>query len=430
MLLVGKRRTESSPVPGKKRSLRFWAARIFSVVAVTGLILFGLLWWRDRPLSLAETSLKNGDIKYAHYLVANHLKQNPHHERAKALQARIFVAAGYPDSAIALFEEAGADTVEDLRAWAHAYLMTEQFSLAIPLLEQVLTSEPNNPDTLYELTAARTRLGMFEEALESARKFAAIPGHEARGHMFMGAILRDLGKDEEAAKAYETVLKHDPKAENLQSPPYEFYLQYGQTLMRLGKPQEAIEPLKHSAADRETPEVLLELGNTALQLQRVDDARAAWKRALDHDPRYVQAREALARAELQQGQAEKALEWLAPITEQEVTLETAYLRQRAYTLAGKKEDALKWQEIATTLRKKQELTADIDNLLHDSPQSFWARVVRAHRFAERGNWKQAELITERLIQEAPGEPFVIELASAVHRRRDLPSLETMPIIHH
>lgn len=430
MLLVGKRRTDASPVPGKKRTLRFWALRICLVAAVSGLIVSGLVWWRDRPLSLAETSLENGDIKYAHYLVANHLKQNPEHQRAKALQARIFVAAGYPDSAIALFEEVGGENVEDLRAWAHAYLMTEQFSLAIPLLEQVLASEPNNPDTLYELTAARTRLGMFHEALESARQFAAIPGHEARGHMFMGAILRDLGKDAEAAKAYETVLKHDPKAEKLQSPPYEFYLQYGQTLMRLGKPQEAIEPLKRSAADRETPEVLLELGNAALQLQRVDDARAAWKRALDHDPRFIQAREALARAELQQGQAEKALEWLASITDQELTLESAYLRQRACTLAGKKDEALKWQEVATTLRKKQELSADIDNLLHDSPQSFWARVVRAHRFAQRGNWKQAELMTERLIQEAPGEPFVIELASAVHRRRDLPALETLPIIHH
>jgi tetratricopeptide (TPR) repeat protein len=391
---------------------------------------FGIAWWRDRPLAAAEESLEAGDPKYAYYLLTKFLDRHPHHQRATALQARVHVALGDPDTAIALFEQSGVATVEDHRAWAHAFLMTEQWSLAIPLLERVVQREPANADAWYELTACRVRLGMFDQALESAQHFAGLPGQEARGHMFMGAILRDLGKGAEAATAYQKALQYDPQAENLQTPAADFFLQYGQTLLALGKPEASLEPLKRSAAARESPEVLLELGNAAMQLQRLEDAISAWKRVLVLDEQHVEAREALARAALQQGQAQEALELLSKLAEKDATVESAYLRQRAYSLLGEHEQALHWQEIAADLRKKQEIAAEIDNLLHDSPQSFWARVARAHRFAEQGNWRQAELLVAMLVQEAPAEPFIIELASAVHRRRDLPPLESLPITHY
>jgi tetratricopeptide (TPR) repeat protein len=429
MLFRGKTETEPSSAPTKRRSLIFWVGRFVLIGAAVGSIVYGMIWWNDRPLVEAEASLEKGDAKYAQYLLAKFLDRHPHHQRAMALQARTQVALGSPDTAIALFEQAGGSTVQDLRAWARALLMTEQWSLAIPLLERVAQSEPTNPDALYELTACRVRLGLFEQALESAQRFAKLPGQEARGHLFMGAILRDLGKDAEAAAAYEQVLQFDPKAESLQSPASEYFLQYGQTLLRLGKPEESLEPLKRSAAARETPEVLFELGNAAMQLQRLEDAKTAWKRALVLDQQYVQVREALARTELQQGRPQQALDWLSPLAEKNLTLESAYLRQRAYTLLSQNKEAVQWQEKAAELRKKQEFSAEIDGLLVDSPPSFWARVIRAHRFAQQGNWRQAELLVEMLVREAPAEPFVIELASAIHRQRDLPSLESLPITH-
>jgi tetratricopeptide (TPR) repeat protein len=247
--------------------------------------------------------------------------------------------------------------------------------------------------------------------------------------MFVGVILRDLGKDAEAAEAFRAVLMHDPQAETLQTPAAEFYLQFGQTLLRLGKPEEALDPLKRSAAARETPEVLYELGNAALHLQRPADAQTAWQRAVAVDERHAPSREALARAALEQSQPQQALDWLSPLPAAGSTLESAYLRQRAYTLLGNDNEAQAWQQRAGELRKQQEFTAEIDHLLLDSPDSFWARAVRAHRFAQQGNWRQAELLAEVLLLEAPAEPFVIELTTAIHRRRDLPSLDSLPITH-
>ena len=428
MLSLGKR-AAAPAVPRKKRMALYWVSRILLVSVAAGSIVFGIVWWLDRPLVQAEASLEAGDIKYAHYLLTKFLERNPQHPRATALQARVYVAGGNPDGAIALFDQVGGSTVEDLRAWARALLMTEQWSLALPLLERAAQRQPADADTLYELTACRVRLGKFEEALQSAERFAQLPGQEARGHLFMAVILRDLDKDAQAVQAFQAVLKYDPTAQSLQSPAAEFFLQYGQTLLKLGKPEEALDPLKRSAAAGETPGVLLELGNAALQLQRHEDAKAAWKRVLVLDERNVAAREALARAELQQGQAEQTLLWLSPLAEEDSTLDSAYLRQRAYTLLRKEAEARRWQARAAELRKKQELSAEIDTLLHDSPQSFWARVIRTHRFAQQGNWRQAELLVETLIKEAPGEPFVIELATAVHRQRDLPPLESLPITH-
>jgi len=315
MLSWGKKGTEIFPVPRGRRKLTFWIGRFVFVGVAAGSIVFGVVWWRDRPLVEAEASLEKGDAKYAHYLLEKFLEHHPQHQRATALQARTYVALGNPDAALALFEEAGGATVEDLRAWSRAFLMTEQWSLAIPLLERVVQEEPENADSLYEMTACRVRLGLFEQALESAQRFARLPGQEARGHMFVGAILRDLGKDAEAAAAYQTVLRYDPQAESLQSPAADFFLQYGQTLLKLGKPEESLDPLKRSAAARETPEVLFELGNAAMQLQRLDDANTAWKRALVVDQRHVEAREALARTALQEGQVYEARKWLSPFAD-------------------------------------------------------------------------------------------------------------------
>ncbi|MBW3596506.1 MAG: tetratricopeptide repeat protein [Planctomycetes bacterium] len=420
---------ESQGKASKERRWAPWIGRVALGCVTAALVVAGTLWWRERPLAEAEESLKQGDARYAHFLAAKFLDDRPQHPRAMALKARALVQLGRPDEALALFDQIGAATAEDLHAWARAVLMTEQWSLAVPLLERVVQMEPENWDALYELTAARVRLGRLEEALESARRFAQAPGQEARGQMFVGAILGDLGKDAEAAEAFRRVLRYDPKAEKLQTPASEFFLQYGQVLLRLGKAEEALEPLKLSAAAQETPAALYELGNAAKQLQRPENAKAAWKRALELDPRHVEAREAMARAALEEEQAEQALEWLSPLPEEESTLESAYLRQRAHTLVGDDEKARRWQDIAADLREKREFEAEIEHLLRDAPQSFWARAARAHRFAEQGNWRQAELLVDGLLKEAPGEPFIIELAGAVHRRRELPSLESLPITH-
>ena len=72
----------------------------------------------------------------------------------------------------------------------------------------------------------------------SAEKLAENPEQAARAYVFIATIQGDLGNQAAAADAFAEVLKREPAAENLQVSPSDFFLQYGKTFLRLGKPTE------------------------------------------------------------------------------------------------------------------------------------------------------------------------------------------------
>lgn len=413
-----------------KTNIKRWLARVALIAAMVAVVTLGLHLWQERVLGQASAALERGDAKYARYLLEGFLSKHPGHQRAMALQAHSLVALGLPDEAIALFDKVGAADADDVHAWARALMMKSQWSQALPLLNRVLQVDPRDPDALYEAAACQVRLGRFTDALVNAEKLAENPEHAARGYVYVGTILGDLGNYDKAAKAFAEVLKREPDAENLQVTQSEFFLQYGSTYLRLGKPEEAVEQLKRSVAFGENPEAFVLLGDAASQLGEPENAAQAWTRAIQLDLPNRKAREGLANIALQKGQGEEALTWLKPFEQfPDLPASTAYLLQRTYTLLKNEAEIKKWREITDKQRRVEELNNNINVLFLESPNSFWARVVRAHRFAEAGNWSEAELLLKRLLKEAPAKSFVIELADAVFRRAELPSIQKIPIDH-
>ena len=420
----------AASIPPPKKKIRRWLARIAMITTVIAVVTVALHLWQERGLTQASAALKRGDAKYAHFLLEGFLNKHPSHHRAMALKAHTLVALGLPDEAIALFDQVGAADVEDVHAWARALMMKSQWSHAMPLLNRVLEFDPDEPDALYEAAACQVRLGRFADALVNAEKLSENPAQAARGYVFVGTILGDLGNYDKAAKAFAEVLKREPNAENLQVEPDEFFLQYGSTFLRLGKPDEAVEQLKRSVAVRENPDAFVLLGNAAMQFGKPKNAAQAWEKAIQLQLLNREAREGLANVALQNGQGVEALKWLKPLEQfPDLTASTGYLFQRTHTLLKNEDEMKKWQEITDRQRRIEELNADINVLFLESPDSLLARMVRAHRFAEGGNWSEAEVLLKRLLKEAPAEPFVIELADAVFRRVKLPSIEKLPIKH-
>jgi tetratricopeptide (TPR) repeat protein len=420
---------EISAVPPPRRAKRL-LVRIAMIIAVVAVATVGLNLWQERTLGQASAALERGDAKYAHFLLEKFLQKHPGHQPAMALQARTFVALGAPDEAIALFDQVGAANVDDVHAWARALMIKSQWTHAVPLLKRVLDVDPKDADALYELTACQVRLGKFDEALVNAEKLTENPEQAARGYVFVAAILGDMGNHDKASKAFLEVLKREPAAKNLQVTPDDLYLQQGRTFMLLGKPAEALDPLKRSVAIHEAPEAFVLLGDAAMQLGEPRNAALAWQKAIELDPLNREARVALANIALQSGQGEEALKWLKPLEAVPgMPASAAYLFQRTYTLLKNEDEIKKWQAITAKQRRIEELNNDIDVLLLENPEAFWARVARAHRFAERGNWSEAEVLLKRLLKEAPAETFVIELADAVFRRAELPSIEKLPVEH-
>lgn len=389
---------------------------------------WGLVWFQERPLAQAEAALVAGDVDQALLLTREFLQQHPESSRGTALRARALVAAGQPNEAIRLFNRIGPASSEELHAYARALLMLERWTTALPVLVRVLQIEPTHADALYEISVCRTRLGRLTDALDSAKRFAALPGHEPRGNVMVGTIHSDLGNPNEAADAFARVLEYRPDAKELQVAPDEFFLMYGQALLDAGKPQQALSQLERSLDLKPSARAYLLVGKARENLAQVAEAESAWREALRLDRSQTEVRECLARIALQQGDAKATLTWLEPLAARaDIPASVAYLVQRAHKALGNEEAATEWRQRTDRLRQQEKVTSAVSNVLRESPQSFWAQVIRAHRFAATGNWAEAESILTLLRKEKPADKFYHDLVEAVRRRGPLPPLEQLPI---
>lgn len=384
--------------------------------------------WQERDLTRAGEALQRGDPRRALALSEYFLETHPDNVRGEAVRARALVDLGRSAEAIAIFERIGGATTEEMHAWARAYLLEESWSRGLNMLEQVLRMNPDDVDALYEVSTCRTRLGLFAEAIESAERFASLPGQEARGALLKAVIHNDMSRFDEALVDYAETARLAPDGTGLQVPPEEFFIQYGTVLVNQGKGAEAIPILNQSLAARRTAAALFLLGKARGQAGDVEGARLAWEEAVELDPTGVSPRESLADAALAAGDATQAHRWLDPLREvADGRFQSAYLMQRLAAL--EKDDAAftLWQERAAKLREHDQMMLSLEQLMHASPHSFWANVVRAHKFAYLGNWKQAEDLLEALGRTAPEEPFVKDLQEAVRTRGTLPNLERLPV---
>lgn len=393
--------------------------------------LFGVVWWEERLVRMAASHLRNGDLIQASQSIDEFLIDHPDHDRALALKARVLVEEGQPRQAISLFEQVGASDPQDLHAWAKALLQIEQWSAALPLLKLVEQSGIDRADTLHELAACRMKLGDVDKALQSAEEFSKQPNCEARGQLLIGTIHQQRGNLRAAASAWDRVLKLTPEIVDLQIPPEEFFREYGRVLLALGEPSLAETYLNRSLLLQRTSGSLVSLGEAQFQLGREADAQRSFEEALRDEPHSVPARKGLANLALAKGDAQRAVELLLPLENSGVlTSEIAFLLQRCYVRLKDEPAAKRWQERADQCRKQENIRSAADQILRDTPDSSWATVIRAYKYANLGNWTEAETLLKSLDQASQSQPFIRDLAEAVQARSELPSLQGLPIRDH
>jgi tetratricopeptide (TPR) repeat protein len=381
----------------------------------------------ERPLREIEAALKSGQSAQALKLASQYLRDHPDDVRAQVLRARSLVEIGQLSDALRIFQSVGASEPADLHAWAKAHLLRQEWSDALPVLRQILQANPNDPDALHEMTACQSFVGNYPQAFESAKKLAMQPGHEARAWLQIGTLHENLGNDRSTIESWEKVLQYDPRAEHLQVSAADFFGEYGRILIKDGKPEKAREALERSLTLRESPDVRALLGDAFQQLG--DEALAAdnWKAALLKAPALREPREFLAQAAFRAGKYDEARNWLEPALATNPPSSSTYLMQRICTALQQRDEAAQWQQRTEEIRKREKYRAAINHTLVESPESFWARAIRAYQFAEAGNWRQAEVMTDELVSEASREPFVRELAACVRNRGPLPSLDLLPL---
>ena len=393
----------------------------------------GVHYYRQAPLRHAFRYDAANQPENAIRWVDFYLQSHPDNLTALALKARILAAAPFPDApqeAINIFDKYGPGTTEDFHAWAVACMRLDLWSRALPMLMMVVKDQPENAFALYELTTCRIRLGLMEEALDSATRYAALPGTKARGLLLQAVIHNDLRNREKSADLYGELLQLDPDAANLQLGPAEVLSQYGSILSSLGRYDESIVVLEKAVSKTPSALAFAHLGNAYNQVGNKEQAVLQWKRSLRYDPTNGDARESLATESLEAGDAEAGLQWLEGMeTRPDLRSSTAYVFQQLYFLKGDKQAGETWRKKAEDLRHAEERTNIIREYLTTAPRTFWATVIRAHQYAAAQNWKQAEDLLNEIEAIDDSAPFVQELAKAVRERGTLPSLDSIPVTH-
>lgn len=419
---------ESRPRRGRPSLLRLLYLLTFAA-AIAGIGVWGVAWWEDRPLGVAEAALQQKDPQACLKALGPYLAAYPGEGRGLALRGRALVQLGRYPEAQKIFGEIGAAAPADLHAWAQTYLHQEAWTRARGLLERLLELEPNHIDGLHEVTACRTFLGDYAAALESAQKLAQLPGQETRAQLQIGTIHHNRGNYQAAIVAWKRVLELDPEAKTLQIPGDDFLRSYGALLLDAGQPPEAAAAaLRQSISLRDSADARFRLGQALMQQGNSPEALVEWEQALKLQPNHRLACESLADLALQRRDSAAALRILLPLADDpRIKASTGYLLQRSYALAGDQLQSKKWSERTVEMRHHEGLQAAVEHVLLDAPESFWGKVIRCRQFASEGNWSEAEMLFDEVLAQSPKEPYLRQLGQAIATKGPLPGLADLPI---
>ncbi|NQV55965.1 MAG: tetratricopeptide repeat protein [Rhodospirillales bacterium] len=174
-------------------------------------------------------------------------------------------------------------------------------SLAVDLIKRALTIKPDNAKAHNNLANALKELGRLDEAVASYQKALDIEPDFAEAHSNLGGVLQELGKLDEAVACCLRALVLMPDFAEAQN-------NLGLAFQGLGKLYEA-EASFNKALDAKAgfAEADNNLGNALTEMGRLDEAVAHYDRAIANKPDYAEAHSNLARAHQNLGKLDEAV---------------------------------------------------------------------------------------------------------------------------
>ena len=169
---------------------------------------------------------------------------------------------------------------------------------AVTEYRRALAADSSHVKSHNNLALALVELGRLEEA---ALHFEASLALEPRAEIYsdLGFVMARLGKTEQARAAYRKALELDPAC-----PSAHFNLAVDEA--RAGKLEEAEAHYRRALSGRPTAEAYNGLGWVLARRGRADDAIAAFRKAIEVDPKFTPAHNNLAAALAERGRLEEA----------------------------------------------------------------------------------------------------------------------------
>ncbi len=250
---------------------------------------------------------------------------------------------------------------------AQRFYESRKFNDAFVLAHEIVTATNQFPAAELLLGDTLMELGRLDESADAYRSVIKTKPHYLFAHAHLGDVYFKQGNFEEAASEYREVLKLEPDGAH-------FYFGLAQTLKRLGKIDEAIAAFRE--AIRSDPGFVIahfQLGLLLTNLQRPLEAVKCFELAVKNDPRFAMGYTYLANTLLQLGDlkranesAQKAVELQPQLFEARLTLGLTLASQQRYA------EGVEQLRIAQKLRpddpRPTERIRQIEASLRKSPQ--------------------------------------------------------------
>jgi tetratricopeptide (TPR) repeat protein len=150
---------------------------------------------------------------------------------------------------------------------------------ALKQYKETLRLEPSHKRALYRQSVCLSQLKKFPEAVASWKKYIEATGGEANGYSNLGFCHELAGQTDEAETAYLRGIERDPKNVPCRT-------NYGLMLARLGRTAEGTLQLQ---AVLTPAEVHYNLASVLEHQNRKEAAKAEYRKALELDPRLLDA---------------------------------------------------------------------------------------------------------------------------------------------
>ena len=180
------------------------------------------------------------------------------------------------------------ETPSQLLAKASAALDRSDPHLAFDICREVLAIDSFDAGALNLAGVAAFQVGLIEEALEllEAAVFQS-PGH-AEAQTNLGNVLAHLGRQGDAAVAYEQAMQVDPNNS-------EAFFNFGLLMETEGQPTKAVTAFEKTLETNPSHALAWHgLGNALKTLEQLEAAKSAFEAALKQDPELATARTNLA----------------------------------------------------------------------------------------------------------------------------------------
>ena len=263
-------------------------------------------------------------------------------------------------------------------------IVAKRFDDALTDLAQMLEAEPENPDALYMSAVCNRYKRDFDATLELLSRLKAVAPEHGRAHQEEGHAYRDMGKPDEALRAYALACRFNPALEASWRGQYEI-------LARKGRSEQALQARAQLEALKSLPRALVAVLDLIAQ-GKLLKAEEICRQFLRKVPHHVEGMRLLADIGMRLGVLDDA-EFLL---ESALRFEPDNVRVRI--------------DYIQSLRKRQKFQAALEQaklLLDKSPGNPQFQSLYAIESMQTGDYETALSTFDEILESLPGDAVTL-----------------------